>query len=78
MATSLELLSLQESQSCPSPPPFSPCLAGHCSPSWLGSNPFQHHREVAQLGAHCFPKAQGQVKGRQDRKKDILYRPLHC
>lgn len=32
VATSLELLSLQESQSCPSPPSFSPCSAGHCSP----------------------------------------------
>lgn len=50
VATSLELLSLQESRSCPSPPSFSPCPAGHCSPSWLGPNPFQHHREVAQLG----------------------------
>lgn len=75
VATSLELLlSLQESRSCPSSPSILQSLPRWTlfSPSWLGPNPFQHYREVAQLDTVLFPKGTGPGEGQQQ------YPPLRC
>lgn len=78
MATSLELLSLQESRRCPSSPSLSSCSSvGHCSPH-PGLGPALQRGSTAGYCGHYFPRAQAQGKGRQDRKKHILYTPLHC
>lgn len=81
MASSLELLSLQESRALSQ-------LSILRSPAWWDtalavlagaqSSPALQRGSTAGYCGHYFPRAQAQVKGRQDRKEGTLYPPLHC